>query len=171
MEKELAVMEDPVRTEERSRELIVLENKKHEGFYRRLRQRVVDWAATKTGRENRWMKYVLAAPDLFHLLCRLSVDREVSGKLKARLVLVIIYFISPLDLLPEALLGPIGYLDDVALAAFFLNQLVNAGGGALVQRHWAGDGDVLDLISRIVAKADQMIGSGLWEKIRKMLAD
>ena len=40
-----------------------------------------------------------------------------------------------------------------------------------MQRHWAGDGDVLKLIKRIVAKADEMIGSGLWEKVKKMLAD
>ncbi len=73
--------------------------------------------------------------------------------------------------MPEAILGPIGYLDDIALAAYFLNQLVNAGGAPVVQRLWAGDGDVLELIKKIVAKADEMVGSGLWEKIKKMLSD
>ena len=29
----------------------------------------------------------------------------------------------------------------------------------------------LRLIQKIVAKADRMVGSGLWEKIRKMLSD
>lgn len=163
--------ENAAKTEPLSTELLVLENKKQDGFYRRLRQRVVDWAATKTGRENRWLKYVLAAPDMFHLLCRLSVDRNVPPKMKARLALVIVYFISPIDLMPEAVLGPIGYLDDIALAAYFLNQLVNVGGAVIVRRHWAGDGDVLELIQNIVAKADEMIGSGLWEKIKKMLSD
>jgi len=149
----------------------VLEDKRQDGFYRRLRQKVIDWAATKTGRENKWLKYVLAAPDLFHLLCRIGMDREISPKMKARLALVILYFISPIDLMPEAVLGPIGYLDDIALAAYFLNQLVNEGGAAIVRRHWAGDGDVLELIKKIVAKADEMVGSGLWEKIKKMLSD
>ena len=164
-------MEDAVKAESQTTELVVLEHTKQDGFYRRLRRRVEDWAATRTGRENRWLKYVLAAPDLFHLLCRLSVDLGVPPKVKVRLVLVIAYFVSPLDFFPEAVLGPIGYLDDIALAAFFLDQLVNAGGAAVVRRHWAGDGDVLELIRGIAATADEMVGSGLWEKIRKMLSD
>ncbi|MDE0826053.1 MAG: DUF1232 domain-containing protein [Akkermansiaceae bacterium] len=82
-----------------------------EGFYRRLRRRLLTWSRSKTGRENKWVEYLLAGPDLFHLLCALTMDRAVPGKLKVRLVLVIGYFISPLDLLPEAILGPVGYVD------------------------------------------------------------
>jgi uncharacterized membrane protein YkvA (DUF1232 family) len=144
---------------------------RHDGFYRRLRRRFVNWSRTKTGRENRWAEYLLAAPDLFHLLCALSVDRAVPAKLKARLFLVIAYFISPLDFLPEALLGPIGYVDDVALAAFVLNQLVNRGNAALVRKHWAGDGDALELIQKIASLADEMVGAGLWKRLQKLLGD
>ena len=142
-----------------------------EGFYRRLRKRLVRWSRDKTGRENRWMEYILAAPDLFHLLCKLSVDRAIPMRLKARLALVIAYFISPLDFLPEALLGPVGYADDIALAAFILNELVNKGNEAVVRRHWAGDGDVLELIRKIAGSADQMVGSGLWQRLQKLLGD
>ena len=151
--------------------MVVLEDQKQNGFYRRLRRRMVDWAETKTGRENKWLKYVLVAPDMFHLLCRLTVERGVSPQMKARLALVIFYFVSPLDFLPEGVLGPVGYLDDIALAAYLLDQLVNAGGAALVSRLWAGDGDVLQLIRKIAAKADEMVGSGLWEKVKKVLSD
>ena len=31
------------------------------------------------------------------------------------LVLTLLYIISPVDLLPELLLGPVGYVDDVAV--------------------------------------------------------
>ena len=141
------------------------------GFYRRFRAKILAWSRSKTGRENKWMEYLLAGPDLFHLLCALTMDRSVPGKLKARLVLVIGYFISPLDFLPEAILGPVGYVDDLALAAFVLNQLVNKGHEALVRRHWAGDGDVLELIQKIAGSADEMVGSGLWTRLQNWLGD
>jgi len=141
------------------------------GFYHRLRRRVLRWSRRQTGRENRWAEFLLAAPDLFHLLCALLVDRSVPLKLKARLSLVIGYFISPLDFLPEAFLGPLGYVDDVALAAFVLNQLVNMGNQAAVLRHWAGDGDVLELIRRLASSADELVGSGLWHRLERWLGD
>lgn len=152
-------------------EVSVSEDRRREGFYRRLRRRLVAWSRSKTGRENRWVEYLLAGPDLFHLLCALTMDRAVPAKLKTRLVLVIGYFISPLDFLPEAILGPVGYVDDLALAAYVLNQLVNKGHAAVVQRNWAGDGDVLALIQKIAGSADEMVGSGLWTRMQKWLGD
>ena len=46
---------------------------------------------------------------------------------KAGVVVLIVYFFSPIDFLPEALFGPIGLLDDVVLLpmglAFLLRRL------------------------------------------------
>src|SRR5262249_25584526 len=76
------------------------------------------------------------------------------------------YFISPVDLLPEAFLGPAGYVDDVALAAYALYRLINAGHGEVAKELWAGDGDLLVAIQQVLDVADQALGSGLWERLR-----
>jgi uncharacterized membrane protein YkvA (DUF1232 family) len=39
------------------------------------------------------------------------------------LVLAIIYFVSPIDVIPEAIFGPIGYVDDFGLLLFVLKLL------------------------------------------------
>lgn len=65
--------------------------------------------------------------------------------------------------------GPIGYVDDISLAAYVLNQIVNNTDPEVVRRHWAGEGDVLELTQRILAKADEMVGSGLWQKLKGMI--
>jgi len=82
---------------------------------------------------------------------------------------VMAYFVLPLDFLPEGLVGPVGYLDDVALAAFALNQIINQTNPEILRQHWAGDGDILDLVQEIVKRADEMIGGGLVNKIREKL--
>ena len=79
---------------------------------------------------------------------------------------MITYFISPLDFLPEMLLGPIGYFDDIALTAYVINQYINETDAAIVRELWAGDQDILTVLKNIVAAADKFIGSGLWKKIR-----
>src|SRR3954469_24479005 len=90
----------------------------HEDMYRKLRRRVLDWAQSKTGAKHAYLDVVLAAPDLMHLLYRLMLDPSVRGTDKAKLAGALAYFITPIDLVAEAFVGPIGFLDDVALAAF-----------------------------------------------------
>ena len=138
-------------------------------FYHELRAKVKAWIQTDEGKNYKWAEYLLATPDLFHLLCKLSIDKDVPIKEKAKLAGAIAYFVSPIDLLPEALVGPIGYADDISLAAYVLNQIVNNTDPEIIKRHWAGEGDVLVLIQDILERADKMIGSGLWRKLRDLV--
>ncbi len=142
-------------------------NPNQQDFYKELRKNVKTWINKNLDTENKWSDYVLAAPDLFHLLCKLSVDKDVPSKKKIKLLAGIAYFISPIDLLPEAFLGPIGYLDDIAVAAYLLNELVNEVDPQIIRKHWAGEKDILDLVKSILVNADKMIGGILWKKIRK----
>ena len=141
-------------------------NPKQQDFYKKIRNDIKTWLNKNLDRGNRWADYILAAPDLFHLLCKLSVDKDVPSKKKIKLIAGIAYFIYPIDLLPEAFLGPIGYLDDIAVAAYLINNLVNDVDPQIVRKHWAGEQDILDLIKTILANADKMVGSRLWNKIK-----
>jgi uncharacterized membrane protein YkvA (DUF1232 family) len=141
---------------------------KHADFYQALRIRIADWLA-QHGEGYRHARLLLVAPDLFHLLCRLALDKRVPAPDKAKLAAAIAYFVSPLDVVPELLLGPIGFLDDLAVAAYALNSVINSGQGEIAKELWAGDGDVLVLIQQILGATDDMLGAGVWKKLRSLL--
>ncbi len=137
-------------------------------FYHRLRYRIRKWLAENPG-EHKWADYLLLAPDVFHLLCRLLLDEDVPDREKAKLLAAIVYYMSPIDIIPELLFGPVGYIDDVAIACYVLNSVLTKTDPDVVRKHWAGEEDVLELIERVLAKADSILGSGLWARIRKHL--
>ena len=137
----------------------------HEDFYQALRARIAQWLEGK-GKGFRHAQLLLLAPDLFHLLTRLMLDRRIPVSEKAGLGAALAYFLSPIDLLPEAFLGPAGYVDDVALAAYALHRLINAGHGEVAKELWAGDGDLLEAIQQVLQVADQALGSGVWERLK-----
>ena len=137
-------------------------------FYQRLRERVNTWAA-REGKDSTVLKYVLMAPDFFHLLLKLLLDPRVPGREKAKIGGAVAYFISPLDVIPEGLVGPAGYVDDVALAAYVLNSIVNSVDPAVLNEHWAGEGDVLKTVQEILKIADGLVGSGMWKRIKGLL--
>ncbi|NLE85414.1 MAG: DUF1232 domain-containing protein [Myxococcales bacterium] len=142
---------------------------KHHDFYQDLRHRIRAWLEGK-GVGYKYADLLLVGPDLFHLLCRLVVDPAVPLTEKAKLAATIAYFVSPLDLVPEGLAGPVGYVDDVALTAYVLNGLLKSTSAEVLRRHWAGEGDVLGVIQRVLDVADGALASGLWSRL-KSLAD
>ena len=124
------------------------DNENNYDFYQIIRQRIEKWLASEEGKSYRWAKYIGIAPDLFHLLCKLALHKDISNKDKAKLGVAVVYFVSPFDLIPEALVGPIGFLDDVAFAAYTLNHIIK-NNSEIVTQEWAGNGDILELVKNI----------------------
>lgn len=139
---------------------------KEQDFYQKLRTRVREWEIEK-GSNYKWMEYIILAPDLFHLLVKLSLDKDVPSKQKAQLVIGITYFISPIDLIPDLIPG-VGLLDDIAVAAFVLNSLLNYIDPEVVKRNWAGEEDILKIVKQIIEKADDMLGKGLYLRLLRI---
>jgi uncharacterized membrane protein YkvA (DUF1232 family) len=137
-------------------------------FYQELRERVRTWVQ-ENGEKHEYADYVLLAPDLFHVLCRLSVDGDVPPIKKAKVAGAIAYFVSPVDVVPEAVSGPAGYVDDVALSAHVLDDILNEVDEEVIQRHWAGDENILDVIQSTLEMADEMLGSGLWNQVKNAI--
>ena len=88
---------------------------------------------------------------------------------KAKLAFAITYFFSPIDLLPELIFGPFGYMDDIALTAYVLNDFVNNNDSEILYEHWAGTSDILASIQNVLTMANKFLGEGLWKKIRNKI--
>ncbi len=150
-------------------QLPVESDQKQKDFYLKLRDKISEWFENNADEKPEYANYILLVPDFFYLLVRLTLDDRIPAIDKAKFAGVIAYFFSPIDFLPEALLGPVGYLDDLALTCFVLNLYINKqdeAGKAVVKELWPGDQDVLNTIQSVLQKADQWLGSGLWEKIQ-----
>lgn len=144
-------------------------DEREKDFYQKLRDKIKTWSEREENQSTRWAEWLLLAPDLFHLLVRLTADPDVPMKEKAKLAAVTAYFISPIDLLPELVLGPTGFLDDIVLTAYALNAMINNVDPQILLKHWAGEGDILIVIQNILEIADRMVGSGLFKKLKRIL--
>jgi len=138
---------------------------KERAFYHRLRRTVKIWAGGNQNRANQYADLILAGPDLFMLVTRLSRDARVSRADRMKLAGAAAYFINPLDFVPELLLGPAGLVDDIALSAFVLHDVLENTDPAIVREHWEGDIDVLELVRQILTVADTMLGGRIWRRL------
>jgi uncharacterized membrane protein YkvA (DUF1232 family) len=88
-------------------------------------------------------------PDLTILLLRLLGDRRVPLLQKGIAMAGVAYVLSPIDLIPALVFGPIGLLDDLFVVAACLSRLLNHVHPDVVRGHWSGQGDALETIQNV----------------------
>jgi len=138
-------------------------------FYDRIRKNIQRYLDGKGSVVEKTGEYLLLVPDFFILLWRLATDPRVNGKNKVLLGSSIVYFIIPLDFIPEALVGPLGYMDDLVFAVYVLNKLLGDIDVNVVREHWSGNSDVLETIQRVLNAADSLVGTDVLGRLKNMM--
>ncbi|MCK4956997.1 MAG: DUF1232 domain-containing protein [Candidatus Cloacimonetes bacterium] len=144
-------------------------SKKHLFFYESLRKKLTSFVNKKTGAKGEvFTNYLLALPDFFMLLCRLMVDGRVTVGQKAFIAGIIGYVIFPLDIIPD-FIPIIGFADDLVLVVYGLNFILNELDHVIIQDNWSGDENLIELLGKISATAENFLDRNVLKKIKKWL--
>ncbi|HEV7572772.1 MAG TPA: DUF1232 domain-containing protein [Thermoanaerobaculia bacterium] len=138
-------------------------------FYDRIRNTIQRYIDSKGAVVGKTAGFLLLVPDVFILLWRLTSDSRVNGKDKVLLGSAVAYYVMPFDLLPEAILGPAGYLDDLVFGVYVLNKILGSVDASVLREHWSGSEDVLDSIQNVLNAAESLVGTDLVGRIKKMM--
>jgi len=103
------------------------------------------------------VELLLLLPDLAVLLFRLARDARVARSSKWIAILAVGYVLSPFELLPEIVLGPIGLIDDLIVVGVALSRMLNHVHPDIVRSHWAGQGDALAAIQRVADWTEKQV--------------
>lgn len=109
---------------------------------------------------------LLLLPDLTVLLARLLKDGRVPVTSKAVALLGVGYVLSPIDLLPSLLIGPIGLLDDLVVVSASLSRILNDVHPDVVRSHWPGQGDALEAIQRVSRWSQSLFARSIPRRLR-----
>jgi uncharacterized membrane protein YkvA (DUF1232 family) len=140
-------------------------------FYDRLRERMLHAVEKRGGRiPEAAVEALLLVPDVFILLVRLALDKEVPRPTRALIGGALAYFVLPTDLFPEAVFGAAGFLEDLVLASAVLAQ---AFGGELepyAQKYWSGSHELRKVLHDLTGTAHVLLGENLYSRLERLLA-
>lgn len=88
-------------------------------------------------------------PDILRLVRSLVADRGVPLGVRISLVVLVVWLVSPIDLVPE-FVPVIGPLDDVVVAVLVLRYVRRRLGEPELRRRWAGTDDGFALLKGIL---------------------
>ena len=143
---------------EASEKITIELNPRESRLYERMRLRVVD---REPGTTSGMRDLVLLLPDLTVLAMRLMRDDRVPKRAKLLAMVGVGYVLSPVDVLPALILGPVGLVDDVVVLAATLSRLLNHVHPDVVRSHWPGQGDALTAIQRVTERETGSSGKGV----------
>jgi uncharacterized membrane protein YkvA (DUF1232 family) len=96
-------------------------------------------------------------PRYLKLLGRLARDPRVSKVDKALVAGVLVYLVSPVDLIPDWVVPVVGQIEDVYLLALALSRLVNNAGMDVLLDHWDGDPAALEAAVSVLDRAGALL--------------
>ncbi len=99
---------------------------------------------------------VLLVPNLAKLLFRLLKDRRVPVGRRLSMAAVGAYVASPVDLIPD-FVPVLGGIDDLLVLAFAVDYLLKASPPELIDEHWDGSEDGLELVRGIASWGVEMM--------------
>jgi uncharacterized membrane protein YkvA (DUF1232 family) len=102
------------------------------------------------------LEAALLLPNLLKLLTRLMRDPRVPIRRKVFIAAVMAYVVSPIDLIPDFVVG-LGRLDDIVLVSLAVDHLMKGSSESIVLEHWDGSIDALDLVRSIFAWGAEII--------------
>jgi uncharacterized membrane protein YkvA (DUF1232 family) len=109
--------------------------------------------------EGRHNELIYQAPALYRLLTHLLDDLRLPRKLRPLVLSAIAYFILPVDIIPEELEGPYGYVDDIWLCAFVADRIRHEiGAEEILISNWDGEGKIIPLIEEIISGEQDLVG-------------
>lgn len=138
-------------------------------FYDRLRRRALEAARQRSRLATGAAELLLLVPDVFILLLRLTLDPQVPASTRSLLGGALLYFVLPLDLFPEGLVGAGGFVDDLVIAAAVLAHAMSDELEPALERHWSGPRELRIVLRDVSIAASALLGDSLYARVRRAL--
>ena len=110
-------------------------------------------------------EYALLIPDIITLMYRLFKDKRVKLDIKIKVAAILAYLASPIDIVPD-FIPMIGKMDDVAIAFFGLNSIINDIPEEIIMQNWQGKDNIIVTAKEAVNYISVSVGS---ENVSKLL--
>jgi len=96
-------------------------------------------------------------PELFRLLNELLIKSDVSSEYRLKISAAIAYYVVPMDVIPEEVYGPYGYIDDIFITAHVIKVLADIYGYPYLERLWKGEGELKSVVEECYEKSSEIL--------------
>lgn len=100
-----------------------------------------------------YASFIDCGPNLFKLLSDILEEEIIDQESRLEISAAIAYYVVPMDVIPEQIYGPYGYIDDIFISVYVLNNLAEKYGYELLQKVWQKPGNIKEVMDDCYEKS------------------
>ena len=93
-----------------------------------------------------YASFIDCGPNLFKLLCDVLEEEVLDKESRLEISAAISYYVVPMDVIPETIYGPYGYIDDIFVSVYVLRKVAKEFGYDFLQNLWKHETDVKEVM-------------------------
>lgn len=103
-----------------------------------------------------YASFIDCGPNLFKLLCDI-LEYDIEKEIRKDICGAIAYYVVPMDVIPEQIYGPYGYIDDIFLSVYVLRVVAGKYGYDFIQKIWDKPQDIKNVMDDCESKALEVL--------------
>lgn len=115
--------------------------------------------------QGEYAPFIDHGPELFRLLNELLIKSDFSSEYRLKISAAIAYYVVPMDVIPEQVYGPYGYIDDIYITSYVIKVLADKYGYPYLEKYWTSNGKLESVVEECYEKSSEI----LEEKTKEVL--
>lgn len=103
-----------------------------------------------------YASFIDCGPNLFKLMCDL-LEYDILQEIRKELCSAIAYYVVPMDIIPEQIYGPYGYIDDIYISVYVLRIVADEYGYDFIQKIWDKPQDIKNVMDDCERKSLEVL--------------
>lgn len=106
--------------------------------------------------QGEYASFIDYGPKLFKLLTNV-LNEDISSKYRLEISAAIAYYVVPMDVIPEQIYGPYGYIDDIFITVYMIKKLAEDFGYDFLDKIWDEDENLEDVTDECYQKSKEVL--------------
>jgi uncharacterized membrane protein YkvA (DUF1232 family) len=107
--------------------------------------------------QGEYASFIDHGPLLFKLLTEVLNEKSITRDLRLDISAAIAYYVVPMDVIPEQIYGPYGYIDDIYVTVYVIKKVADVIGYELLSNLWEGKGELQSVVDECHDKALEVL--------------
>ena len=107
--------------------------------------------------QGEYASFIDHGPKLFKLLTDVLNEKNLTPDLRLKISAAIAYYVVPMDVIPEQIYGPYGYIDDIYITVYIIKKIADEFGFTFLENHWEGEGKLESVVEECYEKSLEVL--------------
>ena len=107
--------------------------------------------------QGEYASFIDHGPYLFKLLTEVLNDSKVNQDLRLKISAAIAYYVVPMDVIPEQVYGPYGYIDDIFITVYVMKKIEDILGYEFLEYYWEGTGELETVVNECYERSREVL--------------